>query len=47
MNQHTNTTSRTRTFRSTMRRAWDDQVAAHRALLRLTPYFDNHREDGR
>ena len=33
-------TSMTRRIRASMRHAWDDQVAAQRALLRLTPYDD-------
>lgn len=47
MNSHTNTSSRRHGLRSIVRRAWHEQVAAHRALLRMTPYFDAHRDDGR
>jgi hypothetical protein len=39
--------TRNRRLRTSIRHMWDDQVAAHRALLRLTPYFDDHRQDGR
>jgi hypothetical protein len=46
MNSHT-TTTKNRRLRSSLRNMWQDQVAAHRALLRLTPYFDEHRQDGR
>jgi hypothetical protein len=46
MNTQT-TTTKNRRFRTSIRHMWDDQVAAHRALLRLTPYFDEHRQDGR
>ena len=38
-----NTTTHTplnRRLRATLRHAWDDQVRAQRALLRLTPYDD-------
>jgi len=43
----TQNTTKNRRVRTFMRYAWSDQVAAHRALLRLTPYFDRHRQDGR
>jgi hypothetical protein len=46
MNTNT-TTTKNRRFRSSLRHLWDDQVAAHRALLRLTPYVDKSRRDGR
>jgi hypothetical protein len=36
-------------FRTFMRHAWSDQVAANRAMLRLRPYDDYliNRRDGR
>lgn len=37
---NTNRTSLNRRLRTTLRLAWDDQVRAQRALLRLTPYDD-------
>jgi hypothetical protein len=43
--QNTTHGARLRTF---LRYAWGDQVAAHRALLRVPPYDDylfNHRND--
>ncbi len=46
MNTHT-TTRKPRRLRGTIRHIWDDTVAAHRAMLRLTPYFDDQRQDGR
>jgi hypothetical protein len=42
-----NTTTKNRRFRSSLRHMWDDQVAAHRVLLRLTPYFEEYRQNGR
>jgi hypothetical protein len=42
-----NTTTRTRRLRGSVRTIWQESVAAHRAMLRLTPYFDEHRDDGR
>ena len=36
-----------RRIRTSLSHAWQDQVAANRALLRLAPYFDEHRDDGR
>jgi hypothetical protein len=36
-NQNTSKTARFRTF---VRDVWSDQVAAHRALLRVPPYDD-------
>jgi hypothetical protein len=45
MNTIENTT-RGRKLRTFLRYAWGDQVAAHRALLRVPPYDDyliNHR----
>jgi len=44
-NQSTGKHGRFRTF---LRYAWGDQVAAHRALLRVPPYDDylfNHRNE--
>ena len=41
-------TIRTRRIRTFLRYAWGDQVAAHRALLRVPPYDDylfNHRAE--
>jgi hypothetical protein len=35
-----NRTPITRRIRASMRHSWSDQVAAQRALLRLTPYDD-------
>jgi hypothetical protein len=46
MNTNT-TTTKTRRFRGTVRTIWQESVAAHRAMARLTPYFDEHRDDGR
>jgi hypothetical protein len=46
MNTHT-TTTKSRRIRGSIRHAWQESVAAHRAMLRLTPYFDEHRQDGR
>ena len=39
MNTHENT-SKGRKIRTFLRYAWGDQVAAHRALLRVPPYDD-------
>ena len=39
MNTHQNA-SKGRRFRTFVRYAWADQVAAHRALLRVPPYDD-------
>lgn len=47
MTTYTNPSTQPRNLRSALRHLWDDQVAAQRALLRLTPYFDEHRQDGR
>jgi hypothetical protein len=45
---NTNTiTTKTRRLRGSVRTIWQESVAAHRALARLTPYFDAHRDDGR
>lgn len=44
---HTHRTGRGR-VRTFLRYAWGDQVAAHRALLRVPPYDDylfNHRDE--
>lgn len=41
-------TPRNRKIRTFLRYAWGDQVAAHRALLRVPPYDDylfNHRDE--
>jgi hypothetical protein len=46
MNTHT-TTRKSRRLRGTIRHIWQDSVEAHRAMARLTPYFDEHRQDGR
>jgi hypothetical protein len=43
----TTTTTRTRRLRGSVRTIWQESVAAHRAMARLTPYFDEHRDDGR
>jgi hypothetical protein len=43
----TTTTTKTRRLRGSVRTIWQESVAAHRAMARLTPYFDEHREDGR
>ena len=43
----TDTTRKNRRLRGTLRHIWEDSVAAHRAMLRLTPYFDEQRQDGR
>ena len=54
MNKTTKTTQTTHTtthgarLRTFLRYAWGDQVAAHRALLRVPPYEDyllNHRNE--
>jgi len=34
-------------FRTFLKYAWGDQVAAHRAMLELKPYYDRQRQDGR
>jgi hypothetical protein len=49
MNTNTTTTAtkKTRGLRSSVRTIWQESVAAHRAMARLTPYFDQHRDDGR
>jgi hypothetical protein len=47
MKTNTNT-SKGRRFRTFMRHAWGDSVAAHRAMLRVPPYQDyllNHRNE--
>jgi hypothetical protein len=44
---NTPTTTRPRRRRGTIRHLWQESVDAHRAMLRLTPYFDEHRQDGR
>jgi hypothetical protein len=47
MNTNQNTTKSGR-FRTFVRYVWGDQVAAHRALLRVPPYDDhlrNHRNE--
>jgi len=36
-----------RRLRGTIRHIWHDSVVAHRAMARLTPYFDEQRQDGR
>lgn len=41
------TTQKNRRFRGALRTMWQDQVAANRALLSLTPYYDRQRQDGR
>ncbi|WP_191907816.1 hypothetical protein [Nocardioides cynanchi] len=41
------TTRKSRRLRGTIRDIWDDSVRAHRAMARLTPYFDEQRQDGR
>jgi len=44
----TQTTTHGARLRTFLRYAWGDQVAAHRALLRVPPYDDylfNHRND--
>ena len=46
MNTNT-TTTKTRRLRGSVRNIWHESVAAHRAMTRLTPYFDEHRDDGR
>jgi hypothetical protein len=43
----TTTARKPRRLRGTLRHIWDDSVAAHRAMARLTPYFDEQRQDGR
>ena len=53
MNQHSTTdrtahSSRHGRLRTFLKDAWDDSVAAHRALLRVPPYDDyliNHRNE--
>ena len=50
MNTMTNTTTpttRTRRLRRSVRAIWQESVAAHRAMARLTPYYDEHRDEGR
>jgi hypothetical protein len=42
-----NTTTRTRRLRGSVRAIWQESVAAHRAMARVAPYFDEHRDDGR
>jgi hypothetical protein len=47
MKTNTNT-SKGRRFRTFVRHAWGDSVAAHRAMLRVPPYQDyllNHRDE--
>ncbi len=34
-------------FHLSLREMWRDQVAANRAMLSLTPYYDRQRQDGR
>jgi hypothetical protein len=46
MTTHT-TTAKSRRLRGTIRHIWNDSVQAHRAMARLTPYFDQQRQDGR
>jgi hypothetical protein len=41
------TTTRTRRLRGSVRAIWKESVAAHRAMARLTPYSDQHRQEGR
>jgi hypothetical protein len=41
------TITKARRVRGTIRHIWEDSVNAHRAMARLTPYFDEHRQDGR
>jgi hypothetical protein len=36
-----------RSVGASLRHAWHESVAAHRAMMRLTPYFDAYRQDGR
>jgi hypothetical protein len=43
----TTSTRKTPRLRGTIRHIWHESVEAHRAMLRLTPYFDEHRQDGR
>jgi hypothetical protein len=43
----TSNTSRSRRLRGSVRSIWQESVAAHRAMARLTPYYDEHRDDGR
>jgi hypothetical protein len=38
---------KSRRIRTSLRSMWQDQVAANRAMLSLTPYSDRHRDDGR
>jgi hypothetical protein len=48
MNTTMNTrTTRTRRLRGSVRTIWQDSIAAHRAMARLAPYFDEHRDEGR
>lgn len=44
---NTTTTHKNRRLRSSLRHIWQDSVEAHRAMARLTPYFDKQRQDGR
>ena len=44
---HDQSTSRATKVRTFLKYAWGDQVAAHRALLELRPYYDRQRQDGR
>lgn len=43
----TTTHATRRPLTSGLRQVWQESVAAHRAMLRLTPYFDQYRQDGR
>lgn len=43
----THSNRKNRRLRGSLRHIWQDSVEAHRAMLRLTPYFDEHRQDGR
>ena len=40
-------TTRGAKLRTFLKYAWGDQVAAHRAMLELRPYYDRQRQDGR
>jgi hypothetical protein len=46
MNTNTATTT-ARRLRGSVRTVWQESVRAHRAMARLTPYFDEHRDAGR
>jgi hypothetical protein len=46
MNKNQNT-QKGRRIHLSLREMWKDQVAANRAMLSLTPYYDRHRQDGR